>query len=326
MTDVARLAGVNRVTASVALNGTTNARTQVSEETRQRIFEAAQTLGYVPNRLALALRAQRTNIIGLYTGSAVLNTHGYFGGALLNGIQRGCRSHRRDVLLFSSFDPDAANALDTLLNGNIDGLIALMQAQNPIIDKIAESYLPLIVIASPHPKVPSVVVEEGVGGRLIADYLSARGHRHVLFCGDSMGNPVALRRQRGFIMAADDRGIRVDLAVSEWKGSLRPEDVALYLWRDPDPPTAVVCWSDSYAHRLIEQLRAHKMRVPQDVAVVAFETDLHEAHHTEMLTVVRAPWQHVAETAVNLLMALMEGQDVAQQTVFPVELVVGSTV
>ena len=123
MSDVARLAGVHRVTASVVLNDA-EASTQVSQATRQRILEAARELGYRPNAMALALRRQRTDIVGFYRGSD-LDAHHPFFADVINGLRRGCRNHDKDLLLYSEFEhrsPDEVYA--SLANGKVDGLLS----------------------------------------------------------------------------------------------------------------------------------------------------------------------------------------------------------
>jgi LacI family transcriptional regulator len=63
--DVARLAGVSRATVSYVVNGLDGGRIPISEETRQRVLEAIEELGYQPDARAQALRSGRTKAIGL---------------------------------------------------------------------------------------------------------------------------------------------------------------------------------------------------------------------------------------------------------------------
>src|ERR1043165_7040217 len=65
--DVARLAGVSRATVSYVLNGLTEGRVPISEETRQRVLEAIEELGYEPDSRAQALRSGATNTTALIT-------------------------------------------------------------------------------------------------------------------------------------------------------------------------------------------------------------------------------------------------------------------
>ena len=67
--DVAKYAGVSRTTVSLVLNGVPN--TKISPETRERVFDASTTLGYVPNAMAQALVSRRTQAIGLVFSAPV---------------------------------------------------------------------------------------------------------------------------------------------------------------------------------------------------------------------------------------------------------------
>jgi DNA-binding LacI/PurR family transcriptional regulator len=76
---------------------------------------------------------------------------------------------------------------------------------------------------------------------------------------------------------------------------------------------------------LIEACPALGLRVPEDLAVVGFNGSVTEASYFCDLTTVRAPWARVGQTAVNLLLDLIDGGKAAPHTVLPVELVQGST-
>src|SRR5689334_7786283 len=123
---VADRAGVNRVTAAVALGQSPQGGTRVSAATRLRVVEAAHQLGYAPNAIAQALRGERTNIIGYYAGYEALDAHDPFTAAILQGLQQSCRDHRQDLMLFGSFERDTIDSIyATLMNGKIDGLVVL---------------------------------------------------------------------------------------------------------------------------------------------------------------------------------------------------------
>lgn len=76
---------------------------------------------------------------------------------------------------------------------------------------------------------------------------------------------------------------------------------------------------------LLEDCARLGIQVPDDLAVVGFDGIETGIKPTCVLTTIRAPWEKVAEKAVDLLMALIEGEDVPPETTFPVELIVGHT-
>jgi LacI family transcriptional regulator len=324
MDDVARLAGVNRVTASVALRGA-HAGTHVSEATRQRILDAANQLGYTPNAIALALRQQHTNIIGFYTGYESFNAHDPFTAEIINGLQRGCEAYQQDLLMFGTFPQRSADAIyATLASGKIDGLVLLPSPYSPVLDKLVESHLPIVAVSNSLPGVPSVVVDDAGGSRLLVEHLAQRGHRQMLYCGDQSAHASTLRRQAAFQDGAALLGLDVSV-------SLRPFfDYSVlkthYLDVAPaDRPTALACWVDSLAYAMVEECERLGIRVPHDLAIVGFDGIVPRIKPAYVLTTVRAPWEALAATAVDLVLEIIAGKEVAQETVLPVELVVGQT-
>jgi DNA-binding LacI/PurR family transcriptional regulator len=326
MRDVARLAGVNRVTASVALNGSLRTGTRVSDATRLRVVAAAKELGYTPNAIALALRGQRTNIIGYFSGYEFLDAHDPFNAVILNGLQRSCHMHRQDLLIFGSYQRNSVEEVyASLVNGKIDGLVLLPTSHSPVLDQLLQSHLPIVAVANPVPNIASVTVDDLTGSRLLAEYLVQKGHQRILYRADAAEHTSTRRRLKAFLGLAPSIGLNVQVSHGESSGQLRPEEVTI-LTAPPDVrPTAIVSWADSHAYVLLESLRALGIRVPDDFSIVGFDGVPLRIRPAYTLTTIRAPWEQVAATAVDLLMDLIEGGKVAQETMLPVELVAGDT-
>jgi len=325
MQDVARLAGVHRVTASVVLNNAA-ASTQVSEATRQRILDAAQELGYRPNAMALALRRRRTGTIGLYRNSG--NMHDPFMGDVLTGLNAACFDHEMDLMLLTDQRRRPADEVyASLANGRVDGLITIpLPADAEIMQRLAGSHVPVVALADPTPNVPSVTVDDVTGSQLLVDHLAARGHRHVMYRHDPNHHASAMRRFAAFEAAARAYGIRItEVAPVDGYGDIGPEEIAWLAAPPAERPTAVAAWADTHAYRFLQYCEGAGIRVPGDVAVVGFDGIVGAIEPARTLTTIRAPWREVAVKAVALLLALIEGEEVPLETVFPVELVIGDT-
>lgn len=117
----------------------------------------------------------------------------------------------------------------------------------------------------------------------------------------------------------------ITTVTGDWDGRLN--DAERELLRQPlrVRPTVAINWVDTYAYSMLDDCAKLGIRVPDDLAIVGFDGVPLRFPPARTLTTIRAPWKQVAETAVHLLMNLIEGQDVARETVFPVELVVGDT-
>jgi DNA-binding LacI/PurR family transcriptional regulator len=323
---VADQAGVNRVTAAVALGQSPQGGTRVSAATRQRILDAANQLGYAPNALARALRGECTNIIGYYAGYEVLDAHSPFTAAILQGLQSSCRTYRQDLMIFGSFERDTVDSIyATLTSGKIDGLVLLPTPHSPIMDRLFDSHLPVVAIANAHPAIPSVVVDDMTGSTKIAEYLAAKGHRRILYRSHGGSRDSVVRRREAFLGAAARLGMSVIGTHDERPHNVSEDEVAL-LQSPPDQrPTAAVCWMDLNAYALLDRCNQLGIRVPEDLAIVGFDGVPMRIKPERSLTTVRAPWAEVAAQAVTNLLALLDGEDVPQETILPVEFVVGDT-
>lgn len=324
--DVADLAGVNRVTASVALGRSPQGGTRVSEATRRRVLDAAARLSYTPNALARALQGERTNIIGYYAGYETLNVFHSFSAAILNGLQRSCRRHRQDLLLFGSFERDTdADIYAALLSGKIDGLVMLPTPLSPVMDRLFASPLPIVAIANTHPAVPSVVADDAGGSIQIARYLAAKGHRRVLYRTHVERRTSSVRRAEAFVAAAGDLGMAVIVTHIGDQHLLTGDEIALLTGAKEQRPTAAVCWMDLCGYALLAQCEALGLCVPDDLAIVGFDGVATPIKPERALTTVAAPWGDVADQAVEQLLALLAGDCVPSETVLPVALQIGDT-
>ena len=250
---VADFAGVNRVTAAVALGQSPQGGTRVSDATRQRVVAAAQQLGYAPNVMARALRGARTNIIGYYAGYEPLDAHIPFVAAILEGLQQSCRTYHQDLMLFGSFARHTVDSIyATLASGKIDGLVILPTPRSPVMDRLYESHLPVVAVANAHPAVPSVVVDDVAGSTLLADYLAQQGHRQILYRSPADDRASTLTRRTAFLDVATARGMTVTITHEDPGHALSAQERAILHAPAAQRPTAAVCWMELNAYRLLE--------------------------------------------------------------------------
>jgi DNA-binding LacI/PurR family transcriptional regulator len=323
---VADLAGVNRVTAAVALGRSPNGGTRISESTRSRVLAAAQQLDYAPNAIARALRGERTKIIGYYAGYEPLDAHVPFTAAILQGLQRSCRKNHQDLMIFGSFARDTVDSIyATLTSGNIDGLVLLPTPRSPVMDRLFDSHLPVVAVANAHPAVPSVVVDDMSGSHQIAAYLAQQGHRHILYRTQPEMRISVVRRQEAFFNAAKALGLTVTVCYENDAHELSPQEQTLLLEPPERRPTAAVCWMDLSAYTLLDACERLGLRVPHDLAIVGFDGIPMRIKPERRLTTVRAPWVEVAALAVDQLLALLDGHAPPAETVLPVALALGDT-
>jgi DNA-binding LacI/PurR family transcriptional regulator len=314
------------MTVSAVLAGGSR-HVRVSAETRQRVLDTAREMGYRPNAVARSLRQRRTHILGLYSGFGFLNARNAFLADIIGGAQCACDALGKDLLLHGSFAGRPVEEIHAeLADGRIDGLIVHAPPDDPLLQLLARSHLPAVAVTDSVPVIPSVVVDDATGGRLLGEYLARRGHRRLV-----MTYPVrkmlSVTRRRA---AAQAVAARLDLAVADYEADTpyAHYDEWLAEWEATPPdrrPTAVVCWCDQAAYELLAACRARGLRVPEDLAITGYDDTHQPLDFQWRLTTIRAPWAEVAKTAVQLLAEQLDGVEVPMETVLPVELVPGNS-
>ena len=326
--DVASRAGVSFTTVSKVLNDRPGDRT--AAETRRRIVLAAEELGYRPNAVAQSLRSRRTDIIGFYTGLICVDMTDPFQAQVLNGLQKGCQAHGKDLLLHRKFDRHAPeDVYKDLSNRKVDGIVLPAQCDDLIVQRLAAASFPAVGIAAPDAALPTVFVDSPDGFRQIAALLAGRGHKRVLYRSqrlDLLTDIDDLRpRRQAFEAAGAAHGLEVTVCESSDDGSLTAQEEALLLGPPAQRPTAAACWNDRFAYQTLVFCRRHGLSVPGDLAVTGFDDFPPPLGLPLRLTTVRAPWEECAFTAVGLVSAMTKGESVPAETVLPVTLVAGET-
>jgi len=305
---VAREAGVSVPTASKVVNG----REDVAPETRRRVTEALDRLGYVRRPRFDAAKA--SGLVDLVVHS--LETS--WSGAVLHGVEAAAHDAGLEVVV--SAGPNRTRAgraergwLDKLTargsSGVLFNLAELTSSQYGWLDQHRIPYVLIDPVLEPPPGVVSVGAANWQGGVTATEHLLALGHERI---------GVVAGHQRKMCSSARVAGYRSALAAAGIRQ--RPEYVrhagfdesaahrrTLELLDLPEPPTAVFVCSDHMALGVYEALAERGLRVPDDISVVGFD-DLPEARWTTpALTTVRQPLSEMAATALRLLVRMMEG-------------------
>lgn len=318
--DVALRAGVSQVAVSAVLRGDTR-NTRVSPQTRERILDAASELGYRPNAVARRLRGGRSGVLGFYSGYGYEAIAGAFYWDILAGIQRACDQHSTDLLLLGSFrsaDTEAVRA--AFADSRIDGLIHFGPPDDVVAALDPRVLGPVVSIGEPHANFPSFCTDGFEGMERVVEHLASRGRRRLAFKQRTATHQAANERADGFLVACAARGLEVVPTTDGEDGDIS-QDLAAWGAR---PPDAVVCWRDVVAWRVIVQLEAAGLRVPDDVAVTGFDHVHNVAEPRLNLTTVNPRWDAVAEAAARTV--LTENHAIApRRTDFSPTLVVGNT-
>ncbi len=325
--DIARELGLSQPTVSRILSDAQGHR--VSADTKARVLEAAQRLGYQPNAVARSLRHGRTHSIGLYT------VHDYdarndFLSALIAGLQRACNVHHLDLLMFAAFrDRSKEEIFNRLRDRRIDGLFLHSLPDDPLVKKLASSSLHVMALADTLPDIPSVTFDNTDGIRQLIEYSWGRGYRRFAFLAPHQHLTSVERRCHAFQNLLCERGVAAPDARIYRIHSEEVEPVLPVLLQSgkehPGQPLAVFCWNDRAAYNLLRRCQESGVRVPQELAITGFDGFIDTKLPARQLVTISCPWEQMATTAMEILLRHMDGEEAASETCLPVTLWPGDT-
>ncbi len=311
---MAAAAGVNPSIASRILNDdpTLSARS----ETRDRVREAARTLGYTPNAFARGLKLRSTTTLGL----VLSDVSGAVGSDLIQGAERQAAKDGYVVLLADADDLRANGSAHRrlLLERRVDGLVMAGDDADPrLVAELTERGMPFVLIK-----------DDVAGVALAVDHLAALGHTALAYVASMQRSDTSARQLDAYADALSRHGLRssgelLDVGVTEDAGF----DATRKLISGAEPPTAVVVGTIAQAVGAMAALRASGRVLPAQASLVALQDAPLAAYLDPPLTVVRMPMRETAETAVAQLVARIRGEAATEVVVStPAEMVVrGST-
>lgn len=302
----------------------------VSEETRLKVLDAIDRLGFVRNAGASLLRGGRARTIGLIT----LDVRNPFFTELARGVEDAARELGYLVILCNS-DEDGAQEkryLEVLEEQRVNGvLISPVSEPDDSLQWLRDRGTAVVLLGPERRNFCSVRVDDVSGGELAADHLLELGHRRLAFVTAPLAITQYSERLDGVRRALAQHGLTDDACEVVEVGSLGTaaegrEASDVLVGNHPDV-TAVVCGNDLLALGLTAGLVRHGIRVPNDVSVVGYD-DIEFAEQSPLpLTTIRQPKQELGRIATHLL--IDEGQRKAahahQQVVFQPELIVRDT-
>jgi DNA-binding LacI/PurR family transcriptional regulator len=325
--DVAKRAGVSRTTVSFVLNDVPGVK--ITDETRQRVREAARELNYYPTAAARSLASGKTHRIGLILGEGQERLAAdAFLPAFLQGVTASV--HQRGYLLMLQLAEDVPShdAYTRLIREQqVDGLILSgPRSDDPLVPLLAEEGFPLILHGRLNGHdLPSVDVDNRAGAYQAVSHLISLGHSRIGFISNApLLYSGTQERFAGYRLALAEHDLPQDPEVVETAPFL-PEagrDAMNHLLDLPKRPTAVFAASDVVALGAMGAIHTAGLRIPVDVALVGFDDIFLAAHAHPPLTTVRVPAYGLGWTSAEVLIALIEGEEEVSSVVLETELVV----
>jgi DNA-binding LacI/PurR family transcriptional regulator len=342
---VADAVGVSRSTVSNAYSRPD----QLSQELRERIFEAARQLGYAgPDAAARTLRRGKARAIGVvFTSNLSYVFTDPYAMQYLRGVAEAAERTATGMLLVAVSLNDEADAVAAVNDAVVDGfLLYCLPDWHPALKAIQARNVPVVSGqwgTGFGDEVAFVGIDEASATEEAGEHLVDLGHRRIAIVGEYLGKGTGVspieptqpddvtfftsrERLRGYQRAFERAGIDwadVTLVSVDRNRRDQGEAAAAHLLNHAPRPTAIVALSDILALGVLDALDARGLRPGHDVSVVGFD-DIPEAQAAS-LTTVRQPAAERGRVSTRLLLE-PPTHPAERNVVLPTELVArGST-
>lgn len=334
---IADAVGVSRMTVSNAFSRPD----QLSAELREKILATATELGYAgPDPAARGLARGTAGTVGIVLTDSLAwafddEVASRFVGAIATELAPTGKAIT--LLVSNHHDDEFIPARDVALDG---ALVYLCDDQSPAVEWLTKRRLPMVFVDDlPRPGYDSVNIDDREGARLASQHLIDLGHRHVgiltnarrgwvgpLDPAQGVHGPTSRARLDGWREPLDAAGIDpVVIQVDLHRDETIANGIDMLLDHEPRP-TAILCFSDVLAARVVEHSEARGLRVPTDLSVVGFDGTQLAGWMQPRLTTVRQDVTEKGRAAAQALVKRMAGSTSrARHLRLPVELVLGES-
>jgi LacI family transcriptional regulator len=323
--DVAAMAGVSIATVSRVLNQTGS----ITTETRKKVLQAVEELGYRINLTAKSLKTGKTSIIGVVlTGAYFLESPAIVHSALTVLQQQGFAV---EIVLDASMD----SCVELMKEGRLDGLLLVdMQRDEISMKRLIKTETPFVLLGGDTDRedVNLVAIDYFGGGYAATKHLISRGHRDILFAEDSPRLPFTQEIKRGYLFALDENGIPYSeaLLMGGVEDSLQKERIGYNAVSSLDletAPSALLLTNDRIAQGALFAARESGTDVPTQLSVIGFGDHAQSDFSHPGLTSVKLPYSQQGELGAEILINnIRRGDSIVKRVTLQTQLVQRRTV
>jgi LacI family transcriptional regulator len=302
--DIAKMAAVSPSAVSIAVNG----KQGVGEDTRRRILDIVQRVGYTPNVQARRLIQNKTDNIGImyHQGNSPLNRMFYLD--VISAAMGACEEAGYNLLFITMPGGPRPPIPQALQIGDVDGVITLGEFPDRMLLEIQSLGIPLLQIDhhSSISEVSSIEPDYRQGTVLAAEFLIRHGHSRIAYLGEERNSYRGMQTWEGFRSTLEQYNIvHNENYVAFCSRETAPQKCCPGISRILEQiplPTAILCTSDIFAVGVYRFLKERYYDIPKDFSVVGINNILFSAYIDPPLTTVQFQTDRIGQMAVDTLL------------------------
>lgn len=292
----------------------------ISIETRQRVLEATQEMGYVPNRAARQLRRQKTDAIGYILPAGTPGFSEAFFSEFLVGLGDETPRHRLDLLIStagSSLEREKELYRDWVRSQKVDGFILnRIRLSDWRVRYLHENQIPFVGMENSLDGIeyPHVEVDNTGGVAALVEHIHRQGFRRLAFIGGPQDLKIQVARLAGYRQGLAHCGLDFDpdlVVESELSAAGGYQEARRLRWLS-NPPDALICLNDEIAFGALHAMHDLGLVIGREVAVAGFDGVSASAHTRPPLTTLDIPIHQIAQTLVQVLALRLANRPVQQ--------------
>ncbi len=310
--DLAEKLNVSVATVSRALKD----HPRISRKTKEAVWQLAADLDYEPNQLALSFRNRQINAIGVVVPKIIYHLY----ATAISGMEDYANAQGYNIIICQSNESMEREKaiINELITSQVAGFIISLSSETNNFDhftRLQKKGIPLVFFNRECEDVDAdrVIIDNFQASYDAVDHLISTGCRRIAYMGGPTEVQISNHRLKGYQKALADNGIAVDDRLVQ-HCEFDKESVLSHARRlvyGPQPPEAILAFSDQIAINTMIACKERGLKIPEDVSIVGFNNEPVTELIEPPLTSIDQPGFLMGKTAAELLVRQIENSAAA---------------
>jgi LacI family transcriptional regulator len=290
----------------------------ISESTKKRVHELAETLEYEPNINAISLRSKKNNVFGLIVPTVA----GFFYDSFISAVEKECRLSGYSLLILQSSNDEEIekNSLRICRQNRVAGLFVCLSTQTTSMetfDKFKEADIPLVFFD----KVPEgdhynkICIPDEAAAKLAADLLIKNKSKNILAIFGNENLSITRLRQKAFVkVLGEQKSTKVQYEFCT--SPTLAKATANKYFSKKSKPDSVFCMSDEILIGVMKCLNELKINIPTDVKVITLSDGFLPKIYTPEITYIETSGYKLGKLAFTKMISCINDTDKTPQKLF----------